>query len=73
MEHDIAVDYYAEGVVKMRITFPHGKVDCRHCRFLRFREAIGLYQCLLTDEWVERYNLDARNQCCPVEIPDTPF
>ena len=73
MEHDDSVDFYTVGLVRMRICFPHGKADCRHCRFLRFREHLGIYQCSLTEEWVEKYELDQRHTNCPVEIPDTPF
>lgn len=73
MEHDNAVDYYAEGVVHMRICFPHGKADCRHCRFIRFLEPYGLYKCQLTDELVEKYELDQRNEHCPVILNETPF
>lgn len=73
MEHDQAVEYYAEGMVKLRICFPHGKADCRHCRFIRFLDALGLYRCALTDALVEKYELDQRNELCPVELQDTPF
>lgn len=73
MEHDQSVEFYTVGMVKMRICFPHGKADCRHCRFLRHREALGLFQCGLTDEWIEKYELDERGSQCPVEIQETPF
>lgn len=73
MEHDNAVDFYTEGMVKMRICFPNGKADCRHCPFIRHREAFGLYQCALTDELIEKYELDKRGAHCPVELQDTPF
>ena len=73
MEHDQAVDYYAEGMVKLRICFPHGKVDCRHCRFIRYMDAFGLYRCVLTDALVEKHDLDQRNDLCPVELNQTPF
>ena len=73
MEHDNAVEFYAEGMVKMRVCFPHGKADCRHCRFIRHKEAFGLYQCVLTDELIEKYELDKRGNECPVELNDTPF
>lgn len=73
MEHDNSVDFYAEGMVKMRICFPHGKVDCRHCRFIRYRDPLGLYQCALTDELIEKYQLDKQGDMCPVELQETPF
>ena len=73
MGRDEAVDFYTTGILKMRMHFPHGKADCRHCRFLRYREALNLYQCVLTDEWIEKYQLDERHQHCPVEIQETPF
>lgn len=73
MEHDNEVLYYAEGVVHMRICFPHGKADCRHCRFVRFLEPQGLFKCLLTDELIEKYELDQRNEQCPVMLQETPF
>lgn len=73
MEHDNSVEYYAEGLVKMRVCFPHGRTDCRHCRFIRHREPLGLYQCVLTDELIEKYELDKRGAECPVELQETPF
>ena len=73
MEHDDYVDFYTVGMVKMRMHFPHGKADCRHCPFIRFRDPLALYQCILTDELIEKYQLDERNQHCPVELQDTPF
>lgn len=73
MEHDDFVDFYAEGIVNMRICFPHGKADCRHCRFCRFRDAFNLYQCSLTDELIEKYQLDERGRECPVELQEAPF
>ena len=73
MEHDQSVEFYAEGLVKMRIVFPHGKVDCRHCRFCRHREAFGVFQCVLTDDYIEKYDLDTRSIHCPVELAETPF
>lgn len=73
MGHDDAVEFYAEGNVNMRICFPHGKTDCRHCRFCRFRDAFNLYQCILTDELIEKYQLDERGRECPVELHETAF
>lgn len=73
MEHDNYVEFYTEGMVKMRICFPHGKADCRHCRFLRYREPIGLFQCALTDELIEKTNIDERHEFCPIELQETPF
>ena len=71
--HDDAVEFYAEGNIHMRVCFPHGKVDCRHCRFIRHREAFGLYQCVLTEELIEKYELDGRHIFCPVVLDETPF
>lgn len=73
MEHDQSVDFYTEGLVKLRIWFPHGRVDCRHCRFCRYRDAFGIFQCSLTDVFIEKAELDNRAQFCPIEIQDTPF
>lgn len=70
---DNAVEFYAVGRINMRICFPHGKVDCRHCRFCRHKEAYGLFQCALTDDYIEKYQLDERHENCPVELDDTPF
>ena len=73
IEHDNCVEFYTIGMVKMRLPFPHGKVDCRHCRFLKYREAIGLFQCALTDVLIEKIHIDERNEFCPVELDETPF
>ena len=67
------VDFYAEGTAKITVFFPHGRADCRHCRFIRHREALGIYQCVLTDELIEKYELDKRGLECPVEFAETPF
>lgn len=73
MEHDNEVLYYAEGVVHMRICFPHGKADCRHCRFVRFLEPLGLFKCQLTEDLIERCDLDDRPKTCPVILNDEKF
>ena len=73
MEHDQSVEFYTDGLVKMRVYFPHGMVDCRHCHFCRDREYRGLFQCVLTDDYIERYALDERHPNCPIEIQETPF
>lgn len=70
---DNSVEFYAEGYLHMRVNFPHGKADCRHCRFIRYREPLGLFQCLLTEEFIERYELDGRHIFCPISFDDTPF
>ena len=72
-QHDDVVEFYAEGQLHMRVAFPHGKVDCRHCRFIRFREPLNLYQCVLTEELIERYELDGRHIFCPISFDETPF
>lgn len=71
--HDDVVEFYAEGTLHMRVHFPHGKTDCRHCRFLRHREAINLYQCVLTEELIEKYELDGRHIFCPINFDEAPF
>lgn len=73
LEHDNSVEFYSECLVKMRVCFPHGKVDCRHCPFIRHREAFVLFQCALTEELIEKYELDQRGHMCPVELQETPF
>ena len=67
------IDFYAECVVAFKIYFPHGKVDCRHCRFCSYRDAFGTYQCRLTEALIEKKDLDTRHFECPVQIPDAPF
>ena len=73
MEHDQSVEFYTKGTVKMPIYFPHGKADCRHCHFCRHREAFDIFQCALTEEYIEKYELDERGINCPVELAETPF
>lgn len=73
MPNETSVDFYSHGVIRMNMCFPNGKVDCRHCRFCRFREPYALFQCILTDEFIEKYDLDTRHPHCPVEIQDAPF
>lgn len=73
MEHDQSVEFYTEALVKMRIYFPHGRVDCRHCRFCGYREPFNLYQCKLTEAYMEKSELDERNIFCPIEIQEAPF
>ena len=73
MARENSVDFYTTGVIRMNIHFPNGMADCRHCRFCRFREAFNTYQCSLTDDFMEKYDLDMRHPNCPVELHDTPF
>lgn len=67
------VDFYAETVVAFKLYFPTGKIDCRHCRFCRYRDAFGTFRCELTEAHIEKANLDTRHFDCPVQIPDAPF
>lgn len=73
MDHDQSVDFYTEGIVKMRMHFPHGKVDCRHCPFHKFLESFNIYQCRLTEEFFEKSELDQRQAFCPIEVQDAAF
>lgn len=73
VNHDDAVEFYAHCKIKMNVYFPNGKIDCRHCSFCRHREAFGLFQCSLTDEYIEKVQLDERGNHCPVVIDTTPF
>ena len=73
MDSEHSVEFYAKATLKMPVFFPHGKADCRHCRFCRFRDAFGLYQCSLTDGLVEKYELDGRHMECPIEFEEVPF
>lgn len=73
MEHDQSVEFYAFGMVKMPVVFPHGKVDCRHCPFHKYLEPYQIYQCKLTERFFEKCDLDQRQPFCPVEIQETPF
>lgn len=73
MEHDDFVDYYAKGTASFPVFFPHGKVDCRHCNFIRYKEPFNIYQCVLTDALVEKNDLTYRHQLCPIEFEESPF
>lgn len=67
------VNWYTEGIARFAVYFPEGNTDCRHCPFCRYNEAFHTYRCLLTEEYIEKYDLDKRNRLCPIEFEETPF
>lgn len=62
------VDFYTEGIARFPVYFPNGKTSCRYCRFCWYKEAFGLYVCRLTDEYIEKADLNTRNRLCPIEF-----
>lgn len=53
--------------------------DCRDdlkrrcCRFCRLDKGFGTYACALTEEYLEKPDLDGRGRQCPVVLEATPF
>ena len=67
------VDWYAETAICFTEYFPEGRVCCRVCRFCRHNQSFGTYSCLLTEEYLEKSDLDSRGRQCPAVLQDTPF
>ena len=67
--------WYTYGVAHVPVSFPEGKADCRHCRFVRFMEPYRLYRCALltTENLIEPSKLDELHPLCPIEWAETPF
>ena len=57
----VGVDYYKKGTATVPVYFPEGKVDCRHCPYLRNVEHLGLHRCAFTDVLVDKIDLDDRH------------
>lgn len=64
------VPFYAEGNLTMRVYFPNGKIDCKHCQFLRERSLRGICQCSLTHDFVDHQDLNGRLATCPITIKE---
>lgn len=62
------VDFYTEGEIRMKVYFPEGQDDCRHCEFCWYSEPFGLFRCRLTNAYIEKAELNRRNDMCPVII-----
>ena len=60
------IEFYTEGEIRMKVYFPEGREDCRHCRFCRYSEAFGLYRCNLTEAYIEKAELGRRSETCPI-------
>ena len=67
------VDWYTKTTVCFTEYFPEGRVCCRCCRFCRLDKGFGTYACALTEEYLEKPDLDGRGRQCPVVLEATPF
>ena len=70
---DRACDWYTCGEARFPVYFPEGMADCRHCPFCRYLEDFRVYRCRLTDDYIERQDLDGRHRRCPIVFDETPF
>jgi hypothetical protein len=52
----------------IRVHFPNGKTDCRHCLFLKERSLRGACQCELTGEYIDSRDLSSMSPLCPVQF-----
>jgi hypothetical protein len=59
-------EWYTTRTAVLRIHFPEGAVDCRHCPYCYAREAFGNYVCRLTDFYIEKADLSERHPGCPI-------
>lgn len=67
------VQWYTQTTIAFDEYFPEGRVCCRVCRFCRYDKNFGAFSCMITNECLERENLDGRGKDCRVQLPDTPF
>ncbi len=61
---------YDRGTIHLPIYFPEGKADCRHCGFCWYSDPFGVYRCRLTDEYIEKPELNIRGERCPIEMEE---
>lgn len=64
------VNYYAVGQLTMKVYFPNGKTDCKHCPHLKERHLRGLCQCSLTCNFIDYANLTTRPPTCPITFKE---
>lgn len=61
---------YAHGVATFDVYFPDGRADCRHCPYCRYYEAFANYRCVLTNDYIERTELNRRHVNCPITMEE---
>ena len=64
------VNFYTTGIARFAVHFPNGHVNCRHCHFCRHREGFDIFICRLTDEYIEKSDLNKRHRLCPIEFEE---
>lgn len=67
------VSSYAHGVAAVDVYFPDGRVDCKHCPYIRYRgEPTFTCYCALIPTYtaIDRSDLDQRHFECPVVMED---
>ena len=67
------VSWYTRVTMRFDYFFPEGLADCRHCDFCTYSENFQTYRCRLTNEFVDKSQLNSRGQMCPAVFDDTPF
>lgn len=72
-ENQSSVSFYARGTAVFDVFFPGGKTDCRHCHYCRYAEAFSLYKCGLTNDYIEKNELNQRHVNCPIRFEETQF
>lgn len=73
MNNDKCVTFYSQGTAVFNVFFPDGKADCRHCEYCYYSEPFNIYRCRLTSAYIEKAELNRRNDKCPVQFEDTDF
>ena len=68
MSFESGVDFYVEGICHFSVYFPEGKADCRHCDFCKYNKDFQTYKCILTEEYIDRIDLNKRGIRCPVTL-----
>lgn len=68
MSKQKGVRFYVEGICHMSVYFPEGLADCRHCRFCKYNKDFQTYKCMLTDDYIDKVDLNKRGRACPITL-----
>lgn len=69
MKYANGIEFYVIADAHIKVPFPEGFLDCRHCPFRKYEPGFETFRCKLTDEFLEKSNLNERGKMCPCEFP----
>ena len=60
------VMWYTKAWARIPVFFPEGRIECRHCPFLRYSQDSGLRYCKFINYPIENEELNTQPKFCPV-------